>query len=371
MFASNTGISTSHNLHIVLNKGEERTFRVLLRPLETGTLTWRFFFSNSVDSTWADGDESYANMPGGRFEIVSCAVGSAHDDACIASALTPVVWPQKIVEPRMTLYSEPVDVAIEENGYIVFSWCVRALEDGCRLPITPDSQALCYTAVGDHSFDGAAAFTADQNVMLPDQFAADRNVRAQMVFMGDSITQGCGTRVNYYEQWATRIAMGIDKDIAVWNIGLGYGRGADAAQDGAWLAKAKQADIVNLCFGVNDIFRGCGPQLIDNLRKTVRLLHESPRHPRVVLLTIPPFDMVETDEARWREVVSCIREDGLGADAVFDIAAMLCQPAPRDNYAAFSPHPDGRGGATAAGEYLSHFWPRHRKMLLGTQAKKI
>ena len=49
MFASNTGISTSHNYFIEMNRGEARTFRVLLRPLETGRLNWRFFFSNSVD----------------------------------------------------------------------------------------------------------------------------------------------------------------------------------------------------------------------------------------------------------------------------------------------------------------------------------
>ena len=171
--------------------------------------------------------------------------------------------------------------------------------------------------------------------------------------------------MNEYEQWATRIAMGMERDVAVWNIGLGYGRGEDAAQDGAWLNKAKQGDIVNLCFGVNDIFQGCGPQLTENLRLAIRALHESEKHPKVVLLTIPPFDMTGRNEEMWRSAVNAIREDGLGADAVFDIASVLCQPAPRDNFAAFGGHPDGRGGAAVAGEYLSHFWPRHRKALLG------
>lgn len=367
MFASNTGISTSHNFHVDLKRGEERTFRVLLHPLEAGTMPWRFFFSNSVDSTWADGDESYADMPGGRFEIVSAWAGAADEKAVLCGDMQPVIWPQSIVEPRACLHSDALTLTIPENGYIVYSWCLRALEDNCPLPATPDSQALCYSAPGDHASDTMAAFSEDAMAVLPDQFAAERDVRAQMVFMGDSITQGCGTRVNYYEQWATRIAMGMEKDVAVWNIGLGYGRGADAAKNGAWLSKAKMGDIVNICFGVNDIFRGCAPVLADNLRAVVRMLHESPRHPRVVLLTIPPFDMTGADEARWREVVSLIREDGLGADAVFDIAAMLCQPAPHEHMAAFGGHPDGRGGAAAAGEYLTHFWPQHRKMLLGIQ----
>ncbi len=365
MFASNTGISTSHNYFIALNRGETRTFRVLLRPLEAGRLNWRFFFSNSVDSTWNDGTESYAGLAGGRFEIVSAAAGAADENAALTGGATAVGWPENIIEPKACVASAPVEINVPENGYIVYSWCLRALEDGCRLPATPDSQALCYAANGDHCFDGQDAFAAEPMAVLPDQFAADRDVHAQMVFMGDSITQGCGTRVNEYEQWAARIAMGMERDVAVWNIGLGYGRGADAAQDGAWLNKAKQGDIVNLCFGVNDIFQGCGPQLTENLRAAIRALHDSPKHPRVVLLTIPPFDMTERDEEMWRAAVNAIREDGLGADAVFDIASMLCQPIPRDNFAAFGGHPDGRGGAAVAGEYLSHFWPRHRKALLG------
>lgn len=365
MFASNTGISTSHNYFVKLNRGEMRSFRVLLHPLEAGRLNWRFFFSNCVDSTWSNGTESYADLPGGRFEIVSSSAGAADENADLIGNMAKVDWPQRIIEPKACVTSAPLEIDVPENGYIVFSWCLRALEDGCRLPATPDSQALCYMTEGDHSFEGQEAFTADPLAVLPDQFAADRTVRAQVVFMGDSITQGCGTRVNAYEQWATRIAMGMERDVAVWNIGLGFGRGADAAKNGAWLDKAKQGDIVNLCFGVNDIFQECGGQLIDNLRSVVRALHDSPKHPRVVLLTIPPFDMTEHNEDMWRAAVNAIREDGLGADAVFDIAAMLCQPAPRDNFAAFGGHPDGRGGAAVAGEYLSHFWPQHRKVLLG------
>ena len=186
MFASNTGISTSHNYFIALNRGETRTFRVLLRPLAAGRLNWRFFFSNSVDSTWADGTESYADLAGGRFEIVSAAVGAADENAALTGVMVEVDWPENIVEPKACVTSAPVEIDVPENGYIVYSWCLRALEDGCRLPATPDSQALCYIADGEHCFDGQDAFTAEQMVALPDQFAADRNVRAQMVFMGDN-----------------------------------------------------------------------------------------------------------------------------------------------------------------------------------------
>ena len=362
MFASNTGISTSHNNHIVLNKGETRTFRILLHPTVYGRLDWKFMFSNTVDSTWDDGSVSYADLAGGNFEITASSVCAADEDL-VLGAFSDVKWKKTVIEPRECVWSEKVTLDIPNNGYIVFSWCLTALNDNCVLPSTPDSQALCYTCDNNAAYEQMAAFTADQNVSVPDLFAADRDITAKMVFMGDSITQGCGTRVNYYEQWATRIALGMDKDISVWNIGLGFGRGGDAARDGAWLKKAKQADVVNICFGVNDIFQTRDAELlINNLRKIVELLHENGT--RAVLFTVPPFDMQGEDEKRWRRVVDTVRNDGLGADAVFDIANMLCQPIPNDHMAAFGGHPDGRGGAAVAGEYLSHFWPRNRERLL-------
>ena len=362
MFVSNTGISTSHNNRLVWNRGETRTFRVLLRPEEPGRHLWRFGFSNTVDSTWDDGSESYADLPGGRFEIVSSSAGTADADRRIG-ALSAVEWPESTIMSGVCAVSKEIELDVPADGYVVFSWCLRALEDRCVLPMTPDSQALCFSASGDVSLLDMSAFHEDQDAVLPDLFAADRPVRAVMAFMGDSITQGCGTRVNYYEQWATRIAMGMEKDVAVWNIGLGFGRAADAVRNGAWLRKAKQADVVNLCFGVNDILQtGDVDLLLANLERTVSLLRENGT--RVVLFTIPPFEMVGESEASWRHAVGRIRTDGLGADAVFDIAAMLSQSEPRDNFAAFGGHPDGRGGAAVAGDYLTAFWPLWRERLL-------
>ena len=124
---------------------------------------------------------------------------------------------------------------------------------------------------------------------------------------------------------------------------------------------------MNLCFGVNDLLHGSrdADVLSDDLRAAIAGLKA--RNPRVkaVLFTIPPFDLEGEDEARWREVNARIRGgDHLGADAVFDIAAILGREVPEDNRAFFSGHPDGRGGAAVAGEYLSAFWPAHRDALL-------
>ena len=368
MFASNTPTSTSHNASIILNRGEARTFRALLRPIEPGKLLWRFRFSNCIDSTWDDGSQSWADLPGGRLAIVSASAAAEAGGAM--GEPVPVSWggaAGRVVEPCQWAVSDPVALDIPQGGHIAFTWCLKALEDGAILPATPDSRALCYSADGEATCSGMAAFHADDMACLPDAFEADRPVAARMVFMGDSITQGVQTRVDACEQWAARIATGIQRDVAVWNIGLGFGRAADAAKNGAWLGKAAGADIVNLCFGVNDLLHGSrdAEALANDLRAAISGLKA--RNPRVkaVLFTIPPFDLTGEDEARWRAVNERIRGgDRLGADAVFDIATVLGQEAPRDNMAFFGGHPDGRGGAAVAGEYLSAFWPAWRGRLL-------
>ncbi len=369
MFASNVPTSTSHNCRIVLHKGEARTFRALLRPIEAGRFVWRFRFSNCIDSTWDDGSESWADMPGGRLEIVSAGAGAVPPGGS-PGALVPVTWGGASgcgVAPRAWAQSDPLALEIPEGGHIAFSWCLRALEENAILPATPDSRALCFSAPGEETFSAMAVFAVDDTACLPDAFEADRPVRARMAFMGDSITQGVQTRVDACEQWAARIARGLAGEAAVWNTGLGFGRAADAAKNGAWLGKAVEADIVNLCFGVNDLLHGSrdAEALTADLRAAIAGLRA--RNPRVkaVLFTIPPFDLTGEDEARWRLVNGRIRGgDHLGADAVFDIAAILGQEPPRDNFAFFGGHPDGRGGAAVAGEYLSVFWPAHREALL-------
>ncbi|MBR3503516.1 MAG: SGNH/GDSL hydrolase family protein [Clostridia bacterium] len=368
MFVSNTPTSTSHNMKIVLQKGEARTFRVLLRPVEAGALTWRFRFHNGVDSTWDDGSESWEGLPGGRFEIVSTSVCAEADGAL--GAFAPVTWggaAGRAVGPDEWAVSDPVALEVAPGGHIAFTWCLRALEEGAFLPATPDSRALCYTAPGEAAFAPMSAFREEDETCLPDAFEADRAVRYRMAFMGDSITQGVQTRVDACEQWAARIALGIGRDVAVWNIGLGYGRAADAAKNGAWLRKAAEADVVNLCFGVNDLLHGSrnAETLANDLRAAVAALKARNPRAKAVLFTIPPFDLTGEDEARWRAVNARIRGgDHLGADAVFDIARILGREAPEDNMAFFGGHPDGRGGAAAAGEYLSAFWPARRDGLL-------
>ena len=108
MFSSNTPTSTSHNMTIALQRGEARTFRALLRPVETGARLWRFRVSNVVDSTWDDGSASWADLPGGRFEIVSAS--ACAEAGGVMTAPEPVTWggeAGRAVEPGEWAVSDP------------------------------------------------------------------------------------------------------------------------------------------------------------------------------------------------------------------------------------------------------------------------
>ena len=375
MFVSNCALSTSHNLHATLQKGEKRTYRVLLKPTRHGDFSWRFTYSNTVDSTWEDGAWSYADKPGGHFRILSCQAGCADGEGNLLSQqnVTFQGQMQKSVAPREVFSSDPLFLSIPKGHYLTFTWQLEALENDCVLPATPDSRARCYICDAGERADHAAAVYRlpgeEEGCVLPDLWDADLQVTHSIAFIGDSITQGCQTREDCYEQWASRIIQGLSEHIAGRNLGLGYARARDTALNGAWLQKCKGYDVVHVCLGVND--SGFPPQsadhageIIQNLQSTVAHLHAMNPQGKVVLFTMPPFDMTgEREQVRTR-VNAAILESGLGADAVFDIARVLALDEEHSSLTLFGSHPDGRGGAAVAGEYLSHFWPQNRDLLL-------
>lgn len=352
--------STSHNKFVLLAPGECRTFRMRIRVQRPGC-RWRIGYSNTVDSTWNDGSESYGNMPGGSFDIVSAAFVSG--DTCV-----PVTFngqPGRHVAPRDVFRSD-VCIAESTDGYIDFRWCLRAGEAAAIVPATPDSQALCWYADGDVSRAEADAFRSALELepgnlcAMPDLFECEGEALPRMVFIGDSITQGCGTRIDMYESWAARIADALANKYAALNIGLGYARISDAARDGAWLARAKTGDIVNVCLGVNDILQGDGDSAacIERIRSIVTALKSAQKPIRVVLFTIPPFDYEGANIAKWRAINAAISGEGhLGADYVFDMARVLSIGGEHEYKAKYGPHPDGVGGAAVADEYVNNFDP--------------
>lgn len=352
---------TSHNTFIWLAPDESRTFSATMRIQRPAT-RWRFSLTNTVDTTWADGSRSHADMSGGTYDIVSAAFLNDTASAPVtfdgASGCT--------VHPDEHLISDVCDIASADSRFITFRWCLRAGRAGAIVPATPNSQAVCAFAPGNATFDPPEAFTdartlegEDENMCaLPDLFEAEGAPLRRMTFLGDSITQGVGTRIGYYESWAARIADALSDRYAALNLGLGYAQIADAARNGAWLERARQCDVVNVCLGVNDLLHGDGTQCVERLRNAISALKQAHDAPRVVLFTTPPFDYEGPDIERWHTLNAAITAPGhLGADDVFDMASVLALDAANDHMAKYGPHPDGTGCAAVAHEYVCHFVP--------------
>ena len=183
---------------------------------------------------------------------------------------------------------------------------------------------------------------------LPGMIGCDRKVRGRIGFLGDSITQGIGTPVNSYAHWNALAAEALGEEYSFWNLGLGFGRAQDAASDGAWLFKAKQTDAVVLCYGVNDLLQGrSGEQIEEDLLAIIHTLRKN--HVRVLLQTIPPFDLSGAELATWLRLNGRIRSTlSREADGIFDVVPALIEGGESQGRARYGGHPNEDGCAAWA-----------------------
>jgi hypothetical protein len=114
-------------------------------------------------------------------------------------------------------------------------FCYEITLRGARYPYHEEAVLPVYIKQPDGSFK------PDKRIPLPLMIGSDRKISSRVGFLGDSITQGCGTEVGSYTHWAAKIAEGLDKSISVWNLGIGYARAYDAASNGGWLERLNTA----------------------------------------------------------------------------------------------------------------------------------
>ncbi|MGN1346855.1 MAG: SGNH/GDSL hydrolase family protein [Eubacteriales bacterium] len=359
-YVSNVACGTGANY--LLEFGESRTFRAraYFKPDVCGSYNWRFFFSNTVDSTFADGTVAYRNKSGGNWKIRSASIadGGEISDRAVESgkgmSRTPVTFdgrPDRSVAPDERFWSDEIPFAVPENHYLVWEWEL----EGDRIPCTPDSQVPTFTDFGD-------GYDFRMECPMPALLGCDRSVKKTVAFMGDSITQGCATTNNAYEMWAAQISKMLNPTYAVWNLGLGWGRGADAATDGAWLNKGKQMDVVVLTYGVNDILHGSygsdhrstAGEVTAVLESLIEKLQASGTE--VILSTVPPFDFSPEEYREWRAVNMAIPYIAkLHGCRVFDLESSLDASFALGNKPMYGPHPNGNGGRAAAERFYATF----------------
>lgn len=310
------------------------TGMVFIKIFKGGRLPYAFAFSNTVDSTFADGSVSRCNDVC-DYKILN--LGVAVTDNCIPEnaenkIFSPITFNgNKQSEIGRLTFTDEIEIEAEKDKFL----CLKIEFEGRRIPCHKESIISVFRNDGGE-------WKPNIDVPMPVFTGVKRDVNKKIAFLGDSITQGIGSVFNSYKHYAACTAELLGEENAYWDLGLGYARGADAATDGVWLEKAKQNDIVTVCFGVNDMFQGrTEEQLKADLKTITEKLKEA--GVKVILQTVPPFDYDERYEQTWLNVNGFIKTElAKTADIIFDNNPILCDGngSPKAKYGG---HPNNEG----------------------------
>ncbi len=295
-YVSNTLAGTA-NQSFFYSDNTPKIGRVYYKPTVLGKFNYSFLFSNTIDSTYADGSHSYKNLILNNWKILS--LKAAPSKKVNDTEFTFLSEFKKISfnhikdfersEPKL-INTEPIELCVNEGEYI----CLEIEFSGKYIPFHPEVIIPTFVKEND-------VFVSSTELPLPCAIGIERKVKNKIAFLGDSITQGIGTPIDSYEHYCAIAANEIGEDYAFWNLGIGYARAVDMASDGILLKKAKQNDIVCVCAGVNDIIQGLSEHSIKSSLDSI-VLNLKNANCKVLLQTIPPFGYDETKRKIWADV---------------------------------------------------------------------
>ena len=356
-YVSNTLAGSGNQLYFGMKEGEIRTGRIFYKIFSGGEYNYSILFSNILDSTYADGSISHKNLICGSWKIHGARIGKcvkfdesknitemtmSDDGKCTDITvsefreLTFNGQSAKQVMPGEFFSSDPIKIGFEKNEYL----CLEITFSGKMIPYHEESLLPVFVKEN-------GGWVYSKYMPFAGMIGCDRKVKARAAYLGDSITQGIGTPLNSYLHWNALYSQKVGEDYSFWNLGLGFGRANDAAADGAWLYKARQSDIIFVCFGVNDILQKMPEEQIrsdlayitDNLKKAGK---------KVILQTIPPFDYAGEDIEKWKRInvyIKTVLKEK--ADMVFDNTVYLGE-AENTHITRFGGHPNAEGCAVWA-----------------------
>ena len=325
--------------------------RIFYRLTEGGTYDYSLIFSNINDSTYDAGVEGYKNKIYGEWIIHSMRLAVCPRDLFPVpfgpegvhvpldcdrmGELIPVTFngsAVKHVAPGEFFTTDPVTLTAGKGEYL----CVEITYEGKDVPAYDEWLIPVYVLRGGE-------WMLDKKVPVPGMIGATLAKKPRVAFIGDSITCGCGTAPNAYENWSALVAEKLGDAYACHNLGIGYGRAEDFASGGAWFYKAKHNDFAVVCFGVNDILQGRSEDnIISDITSCVRRLKGA--GVRVLLQTVPPFDYAEELRGMWERINNYIKTElALEVDGVFDNVPFLCADAEHPYAAKYEGHPNREG----------------------------
>lgn len=317
-YSSNTCAGSGNQLYFNMPDKEVRTGRIFYKISAGGKYGYSLLFSNIIDGTYSDGTVSHNNLICGSWKIHGARIGRCKNipqdkdisEMTVADSIENknadiVVSDWKVltfggqvskeVMPGEFFASDSVSAEFGENEYM----CLELTFSGRMIPYHEES--LLPVFIKDKS-----GWKYCKYMPFAGMIGCDRSVKGKIAYLGDSITQGIGTAANSYMHWNAELSRKIGSDYAFWNLGIGYGRASDAASDGAWLYKAKQNDVVFVCYGVNDILKGrTEEQIKSDLSRIVEILTNAGK--KVILQTIPPFDYTGEDIGKWNRINTYIK----------------------------------------------------------------
>lgn len=344
-YVSNT-LASNGNQSYVLRRNTESpsTGIAFIKVYKGGEFNWVFGWSDVLDSTFADGSKSRCNevYPWKIDSLEATVTDDCNPYSALKEKFSAITFdgkPEKKIDGEKITFSDPLKLKAEKNQFI----CLRIEFSGKKVPCHPESQIALFRKNG-------FMWKASPEIPLPIFSGVERKVERKIAFIGDSITQCIGTTFNSYRHYASLIAEELGDRYAFWDMGIGFARGADAATDGIWLSRAKQNDIVTVCFGVNDIYKNfTADEIKANIMKTVLLLKEAGA--KVVIQSIPPFCYEDETLKTWLDVNEYIRNEiAPKADAFFDTVKILSANGKDSPEPKYGPHPDDIGHSAWAKE---------------------
>ena len=346
-FNSNTYAGSGNQFYFNTNENEKYTGRVLYKISAGGKYNYSLLFSNIIDSTFADGSISHKNLICENWFIHSARIGRCAginaseniselvmDDEIRVFDFKPISFngqKSKEVMPGEFFASDPMECIYEKGEYL----CLEITFSGKMVPYHEESLLPVFVKKnGEWKYSKFMPFAG--------MIGCDRNVKGKIAYLGDSITQGIGTKPNSYLHWNAILSEKIGSDYSYWNLGIGYGRASDAASDGAWLYEAKQNDIVFVCYGVNDILQG---QSEKEIKADLTLIADTLKKDgkKVILQTIPPFDYQGEAIEKWKRINSYILTELKNkVDFIFDNTVYLGKKGKPED-AVYGGHPNEIG----------------------------
>ncbi|MBR4420684.1 MAG: SGNH/GDSL hydrolase family protein, partial [Clostridia bacterium] len=302
MLASATALGTVHN-NIIQENNFTYTFRTYFKIREYGEFEYSFYYDNRQDTTWWNVANSYANRLGGEFTILTAYFsdgGTVSDGAVCEDSSVAITFngsSQKKVASGEQFYSDAVTLNIPEGHFLAFTWAIKVnLSSGPSVPFTESTFASCYKKSGDYaSQESDSGFVLSdstfgtQVLVAPNKILYKRPKGKNLVFVGDSITQGVATKKDLYEFWVARVADQLPASHSVWNLGSGWATLGNLATKDVWMEKVITADELFVCLGVNDLGGDLSLASYQSMINSVTS-HVKDKNPDciITLLTIPP-----------------------------------------------------------------------------------